>query len=347
MRAVQVVGPDLGVSGLRASTIDAPVAGPGEVVVEVVAVSASRLDLTALGHSAMGQQNSFPRTLGGDPAGVIVAVGEGVEGSRVGSRVVVKPNLFCGECEECLAGAEADCRSQVVLGLRRDGGAAEAVVVPARSAFGLPDAVTFVDAAAAVHTFPVALHMIRVAGGISTGDVVVVTGAAGAVGSATVQLVAALGGRVVAVVQDEAQARFIGDLKAHAVVRVDERTLSQAVHDVCPDGVNLVIDTTGAAAVLGEAIDTLGWRGRAVTCAGASQPRLSLDTGAFYRRRLALFGSASSDVRDVVDSLDLLAAGSITPKIGRVYPFDDFRQAYASLVDPTRNGKVVIRVRDE
>ncbi len=346
MRAVQALGADLGVDGLRSSTIDAPVAGPGEVLVEVVAVSASRLDLAALGPSAMGRENSFPRTLGGDPAGVITAVGDGVEASRVGSRVVVKPNLFCGECAECVGGAEADCRSQVVLGVRRDGGAAETVAVPARSAFELPDSVSFVDAAAAVHTFPVALHMIRVAGGISVGDSVVVTGAAGGVGTAAVQLVTALGGRAVAVVQDEAQAVFIDDLQAHAVARVDERTLTEAVQEGCPEGANLVIDTTGVAAVFGEAIETLGWRGRAVTCAGGSEPRLSLDTGAFYRGRRALFGSAASDVRDVVDCLDLLSAGSISPKIGRVHPFDEFRRAYASLADPTRNGKVVIQVRD-
>jgi D-arabinose 1-dehydrogenase-like Zn-dependent alcohol dehydrogenase len=69
--------------------------------------------------------------------------------------------------------------------------------------------------------------------------------------------------------------------------------------------------------------------------------------GAFYRGRRALFGSAASDVRDVVDSLDLLANGSIKPKVGSIHRFEEFQQAYHALADPARNGKVVIQVRVE
>ena len=147
-----------------------PTPGPGEVLVEVEAVSASRLDLLMLNGATFGPGVMLPRTLGGDPAGrILAAVGAGVDPSphrRAGRR---QAQHLLRDVHLCATGREADCRAQTVLGLHRDGGAADLVVVPARSAFPIPDGVSSTTAAAAVHTVPVALHMLRVAGGVPTG----------------------------------------------------------------------------------------------------------------------------------------------------------------------------------
>lgn len=333
-----------GLDGLALADRPVPEPGPGEVLVSVEAVSASRLDLLMLNGAAFGPDVTLPRTLGGDPAGRIAAVGHDVDVRRVGERVVVKPNIFCGSCELCAAGHEADCRAQTVLGLHRDGGAAELVAVPARSAFALPDDVSMSVGAAAVHTVPVALHMIRVAGGIGPGQPVVVTGAAGAVGSAAVQLVSALGGRAIAVVQDAAQEEFVAALSPAAVIRLDHETLADGVRRVESGGAALAVDTTGVPAVFGAAIDALGWGGHAVTCSGAPSAVAELNLSDLYRLRRTVHGSAASDVADVVDALTLVAAGAVRPQVGVVLPLLDFRDAYAAVLDPARNGKVVMEV---
>ena len=344
MRAVQVLQTGRGLDGLSMAERPEPVPGPGELLVRVEAVSASRLDLLMLNGATFGNAVTLPRTLGGDPAGRVEAVGEGTSTARLGQRVVVKPNLFCGHCERCAAGHEADCRDQPVLGLHRDGGAADLVTVPERSAFVLPDALSFQVGAAAVHTVPVALHMIRVAGGVETGTPVVVTGAAGAVGSAAVQLVRALGGKALAVVQDAAQEAFVAALEPHAIIRLDRTGLAAGVRQVAPDGAALAVDTTGVAAVFPELIDALGWGGHAVTCAGAPGARPELSLSDLYRLRRTVHGAAASECADVNDGLDLVARGAVTPQIGVVVPLPEFRMAYGAVTDASRNGKVLMEV---
>ncbi|MEO6510753.1 MAG: alcohol dehydrogenase catalytic domain-containing protein [Nocardioides sp.] len=344
MRAVQVVERGLGLDGLALADRPAPEPGPGEVLLEVAAVSASRLDLLMVNGTTFGPDVVLPRTLGGDPAGRIAAVGPGVEPQRVGERVVVKPNIFCGTCAWCSSGREADCRAQTVLGLHRDGGAADLVVVPARSAFVVPGGVSATTAAAAVHTVPVALHMLRVAGGVEPGRVVVVTGAAGAVGSAAVQLVTALGGRAVAVVQDSEQAAFVAGLAIAGVVRLDRESLADGVRRLVPAGADVAVDTTGVPDVLGACVDALAWGGHAVTCSGAPTAVAQVNLSDLYRLRRSLHGSAASDVADVREALALVASGQVRPQLGVVVPLAEYRAAYGAVLDPARNGKVVMEV---
>jgi NADPH:quinone reductase-like Zn-dependent oxidoreductase len=265
-------------TGLQVSEVPVPSPGHGEVLVEVHAVSASRLELeqTMTGRG-LGAVVRPPRVLGMDPSGVIVAAGPGAGQRRVGERVAVKPNLVCGVCAWCKNDGEADCPDQGVLGAHRDGGAAEFVTVPAVLAFPLADGLGFEQASAAVHSASVALHMLRTAG-VGAGDAVLVLGASGAVGSAATQLAAHLGAQV-----------------------------------VTEGPVRAVIDTTGDGRLLSAAMDQLGWKGTAVTCAGRGIPA-TVDLAALYRDRRTLAGVAASDFGDVRDALALAAAGAVSPR---------------------------------
>jgi NADPH:quinone reductase-like Zn-dependent oxidoreductase len=293
-------------TGLQVADLPVPSPAAGEVLVEVHTVSASRLELeqtmTGIGLGAVVQP---PRVLGMDPAGVIVSAGPGVDQRRIGQRVAVKPNLVCGTCSWCAAGSEADCPVQGVLGVHRDGGAAEFVTVPAFLAFPIADSLSFTQATAAVHSASVALHMLRTAG-VAADDPVLVLGASGAVGSAATQLAKHLGARVVS----EGPARA-------------------------------VIDTTGDGTLLAAAIGQLGWKGTAVTCAGRGIPA-TLDLGALYRNRLSLGGVAASDFADVRDALALAAAGAVSPRIAATFPLAKAAAAYAALADRSTPGKVLM-----
>jgi NADPH:quinone reductase-like Zn-dependent oxidoreductase len=332
VRAVVLTRQGAGPDGLAVTDVPEPAPAPGEVLIGVRAVSASRLELEqTMTGTGLGAVVRLPRVLGMDPAGVIVAAGDGVDPDRVGQRVVVKPNLVCGHCGYCLAGAEADCPDQGVLGVHRDGGAAWLVTVPAPLAFPIADTLEFGTAAAAVHSVSVALHMLR-ATAISDEqgpESVLVLGASGAVGAAAVQLARHSGASVLAAVSHPGAGEIgYADLPA-------------AVRSLAPDGVRAVIDTTGDGAILSAAIDTLGWKGTAVTCASRNGPA-QVDVGALYRWRRSLTGVAGTDFADVRDALALVADGTVTPRVAATFPLAEARAAYTALADRSRPGKVLL-----
>ena len=333
---------------LRVEESGRPVTGQDEVLVQVHAVGVNQLELAVMNGARLGPPALLPRTVGIDPAGVVVAQGGAVVGDRVGERVAVKPNVPCGECGFCADGAEADCRRQQVVGVHRDGGAADYVAVPARVAIPIPGQVPFTVAAAAVHSVPIALHMIRRAGGVRPGDTVLVTGATGALGCAALQVAAALGGKVLAGALNDEPVDDLPGLGATAVLtygRDDAGGLAEQVRGHAPDGVAIAIDATGSGPLISAGVRSLAWAGQAVFAAALPGARLDLDPRELYTRRLTLHGSAAADYADVRDGLALVADGTVKPPVAAEFPLPEVADAYAMAGRRDHVGKVVLHVR--
>ena len=113
-------------------TVPDPQPASGEVVVRVEACGLNHLDLW-VEEAGLPLALQLPRTAGGEIAGAIAALGADVAEWRVGDRVAIQSNLFCGDCEYCRRGDESLCLDGRLLGVQRDGGFAEQVLVPARS----------------------------------------------------------------------------------------------------------------------------------------------------------------------------------------------------------------------
>jgi D-arabinose 1-dehydrogenase-like Zn-dependent alcohol dehydrogenase len=329
-----------GLDGVTVSTIEEPSPAAGEVAVQVRTVGVNQLDLNVISGFGPGAAAKLPRVLGLDPAGTIVAVGDGVEVGRIGERVVVKPNISCGECPRCLAGREADCPTQTVVGVHRDGGAAEVMVVPARNAFDrlgiAPDVAT-----AAVHSVSIALNAIETAD-IRAGERVLVTGASGTLGGAAVAIALHRGADVVAASRSALQAPAdVRTIRAADAAELVSR-LGAAHSD--GRGFDVVIDVSGHGPTLGAGIAALGWGGRAVFCAASVDHRLELDTREFYLRRKRLIGVASADYAQVRRALGLVRDGIVVPPIAARYEFDEIARAYREFPD-SGGGKVIIDVQ--
>src|ERR1041385_1154127 len=184
MKAVQLIAHGTpGTFELR--ELPEPQPAPGEVVVQVQACGLNHLDLW-LEAGALPVPASLPRTPGCEIAGRVLAVnmssvrtalplpvrnerGEGEEAGvlpvakdihpwKPGDRVAVQSNLFCGQCEYCARGEESFCLNNIILGVQRDGGFAEKVVVPARALVPLPDGVSFEASAALTLAGSTAMH---------------------------------------------------------------------------------------------------------------------------------------------------------------------------------------------
>ncbi|HEY3284030.1 MAG TPA: alcohol dehydrogenase catalytic domain-containing protein [Armatimonadota bacterium] len=181
MRAVRLRG-----GALRLEEMPEPVAGPGEVVVDVAAVSVCASDVHYVEQGGIGglvPPDGF--LLGHEVSGVIVAVGPGVSPERVGERVAIEPGRSCGECRECVSGAYNLCRQMAFFGTPpTDGALCDRVVCDARLAFPLPESLTLAEGAL-MEPLSVGIYSAEQAG-IRPGETAVVLGC-GAVGLSALQ----------------------------------------------------------------------------------------------------------------------------------------------------------------
>lgn len=317
---------------------DVPVPEPGtdEVLVEVHAVGVNQLERQVMAGALLGRPSLSPRTVGLDPVGVIVS------GDRAGERVAVKPNVPCGACGFCTAGHEADCLDQRVVGVHRDGGAADYVVVPSSVAFPIGD-IPFAQAAAAVHSVPIALHMIRRAG---ISDTVLVTGAAGALGCAAVQVASALGAQVIAGVLEGEPVEELHKLGADEVISYP-RSGAGLFEAINPYKVGLALDCTGSGTMIDIALRSVRWAGSVVVAAALPESSFTVDTRLFYTRRITLYGCAAADFADVRDGLDLVASGRVRPPVAATFPLEEIAAAFDMAGRRDHLGKVILAVRNE
>lgn len=333
MRAAVLTRHDL--NGL--TVVDAPIPQPaaGEVLVRVETVGVNQLDLNVVAGIGPGAQARLPRVLGLDPAGTIVDVGDGVNEGRIGESIVVKPNIACGICARCANGDEADCPTQAVVGVHRDGGAAEYLTVPERNAIrrGALDAA---QATAVVHSASIVVNAFRTIA-LSAGERVLVTGASGTLGRAAVGIALSCGAQVVAA--SRRVPSTLGD--ETVIVAPDARALGEALKG--EGGFDVAIDVTGHGPTLSAAVGALGWGGRAVFCSASVDPDVRIDARDFYLRRKQLRGVASARYDDVVEALALAEQGAVPDLVGTRRPLAEIADAYREFAN-TREGKVIIDV---
>ena len=175
-----------------------PSPGPGEVLIEVRSVGVCGSDTHYFDHGRIGDHVvTGPLVLGHESAGVVVAVGDGVDPARVGERVAIEPGIPCRSCAQCLAGHYNLCPDMVFHATPPvDGTLAEYVTHLASFAFALPDSVSL-DEGAMLEPLSVGIWACRRAG-VAPGARVLITGA-GPVGQLAAQVAVAFGASEVVV----------------------------------------------------------------------------------------------------------------------------------------------------
>lgn len=322
--------------------LPAPEIGPDEVLLEVKAAALNRLDLWVV-EGWPGLRLDFPHILGSDGAGVIVAVGEQVEGFQVGDRVVVNPTLSCGRCDFCRAGRENLCDEFKIIGEHVPGFFAQLAAVPARNLLALPDHVSFAEAAAASLVLVTAWHMLVVAGRLRAGEDVLVVGAGGGVNSAAIQIARLAGARHIYVVGSTAaklaQAEALG---ADVLINRSEGDWGRALYAATGRrGVDVVVDNVGAA-TFHTSLRSLKKGGRLLTVGNSTGPRFELDNRYLFARHLTIIGSTMGTQRDYETVMGLLFAGRLQAVVDTVYPLSEGVEALRRLERGDVAGKLVL-----
>ncbi len=319
-----------------------PVPGPDEAVVRVRACGLNRLDLW-LEEAGLPVPIQLPRTPGGEISGEVSAVGNAVTDWKVGDRVAVQSNLFCGKCEFCARGDESICLNSQLLGVQRDGGFAEQVVVPARVLARLPDGVSFEDSAALTLAGSTAMHMLTRRTSVKAGDWVLAIGASSGVGSNAIQIAKGLGAHVITTGSTAAKRQLGLALGAEFAIDSTLPDWAAEVRKITNKrGVDVVVEHVGGDVLL-QAFNCLARGGSIVTCGATAGREVPLKLWGMFVREQKLVGSYGRSRADIIKTLDWAAHGKIKPAIDRVFPLANAAEAFAALRNRQVMGKVIIK----
>jgi NADPH2:quinone reductase len=309
---------------IAVTDIDPPRLGAGEVRVRVHIGAINFPDLLVIANTYQ-MSAPLPFVSGSEFAGVVHEIGDGVTGLTVGQRVF----------GSCFIGAFAD-----------------EVVVGAGAVTSIPDDVDDRVAAAFGVAYKTAYHVLRSVAALQPGEELIVLGAGGGVGSAAVQLGAAMGATVTAVASSPEKLEAARACGATRLIDHSAGDLRQALREALRDGADVVVDPVGGD-LAEPALRALHYGGRFVTVgyAGGAIPRIPLNLVllkgihilGFQFRDFAMHqpGDMARNEREL---LELLAEGRAAPLIGAEFDLADVAAALSLVADGKAVGKVLLRV---
>ncbi len=310
-------------------------------MVQVAACGLNRLDLW-LEEAALPVAVQLPRTPGGEAAGTVVSVGDGVTGWRAGDRVAVQSNLVCGHCEFCRRGDESLCLEGRLLGVQCDGGFAERCLVPASALVRLPAEVDFVTSAALTLAGSTAMHMLTDRSQVEPGQWVLVMGGASGVGSAAIQIARGLGARVVTTASTPDKQLWCEALGAEAVVDAGAADWPAQVRRITAKrGADLVVEHVGGV-VFERLFECLARGGTVVTCGATAGRVVQLNLWPLFVKQQRIVGSYGRTRRDMLTTLEWAAAGRLKGAVDEVLPLARGAEAFTRLRERRVKGKLVL-----
>jgi NADPH2:quinone reductase len=300
-----------------------PKPAPGEVLIAVKAAGVNFPD-TLIIQNKYQFKPPLPFTPGGEVAGVIEALGEGVTGFSVGQRVIA----FTGW-----------------------GGFAEKIAADAKRVLPMPEQMPFDIAASFVMTYGTSYHALKDRAALKAGETVLVLGAAGGVGLAAVEIAKALGARVIAAASSKEKLAVCRDHGADELIDYGSADLRESIKALTGgQGVDVVYDPVGGK-FSEAALRGMAWRGRflVVGFANGEIPSIPLNLtllkgcsivgvfwGDFTRRE------QKASARDLSELMELLAGGKLRPLVSAKYRLDQVAEALNSVMQRRVTGKIVL-----
>ncbi|MFT4120006.1 NADPH:quinone oxidoreductase family protein [Bradyrhizobium sp.] len=315
-----------GPKDLRVSEIDAPKPAGDEILIDVHAASVSFMDqLMVSGLYQMRPPTPF--VPGTEASGVVVAVGEKVSKFKPGDRVA--------------------CSSWT-------GGYAERMIAKESKSVWLPDGVAFEAAATVLHNYGTAYYALVERARAQPGETVFITGAAGGVGLAAVDLGRHLGLRVIAGVGSDDKAALVRRYGAADVINYRTGNLRDLIKQVTGgEGIDLGLDNVGGA-IFEQMARLMKWGGRLMPIGFTSGEIPSIPMNLPLLKNYSIIGvfvgawaeKFSAEAARMNDTLvQWLAEGQIRPHIDRVLPLEEAGDAMQAVADRTVQGRIVLRIR--
>ena len=272
----------------------------------------------------------FPRTLGHEPVGEIVVVGEGVISRKVGDRVGVPWfQASCGRCEWCLRGKPMFCAQQIGTGIGIQGSHAEYMVAYADATMLLPDGLAYEQAAPVFCAGYTVWSGLRWANPKPRERIAVV--GIGGLGHLALQYSKAAGFETIAITHSKDKEELAHKLGADVVVS-DGQGLRGA------GGADVILATSNSYKAAADTLRGLRPDGRLMFIGGSDEPFTIPSPGEFLANRHQIIGSSQNGREYLYEALDYVAKGKVKV-MAETFPLDDIADAYEKVA----NGKVRFR----
>jgi NADPH:quinone reductase-like Zn-dependent oxidoreductase len=331
---------------LRYGEVDRPEPGGGEVRIRMRAVALNHLDLFVR-NGLPGIAQTFPHVVCADGAGEIDAVGSGVDGGRIGEKVVVQPGLFCGRCESCRAGEQSLCAKFRLLGEHAPGTAGEWAVVPEANVHPKPERLSWAEAAAFPLAYLTAWRMLVGRARLRVGEEVLIHGIGGGVALAALQIAKLAGARAFVTSSSPAKLERARELGADALIDYRATDVEKEIRRLTGKrGVDVVVDSVGEATWM-TSLRSVAKGGRIVTCGATSGPNPAEEIRLVFWKQISILGSTMSSVAEFERLLRAVAAGELRPVVDRIFPLAEAPEAFARLEKGEQVGKIVLAIREE
>ena len=301
-----------------------PEPGKGQVKVRVKAAGLNFPD-TLIIEGKYQIKPELPFSPGGEMAGEVLAVGEGVQRFKPGQRV---------------------------MGLTGYGAFAEEILVPENQLIPVPDGMNDHTAAAFSMVYGTSYHALKQRANIQPGETLLVLGASGGVGLAAVELGKAMGATVIAAASSAEKLAVAKEAGADDLINYAEEDLKDALKQRYPKGVDVIYDPVGDK-FTEAAIRNMAWNGRLLIVGFAAGDIPKIPANLALLKGCSIIGvfwgaftqkEPQTNIQNIMELMQLFNQGKINPRISQVFPFEEYEQALAALTSRTAKGKVVLDI---
>ena len=351
---------------MRLETVETPAAGPGEVIVRVMAAGVNYNNVWA----CLGQPVEVFRYTGddfhiggSDASGIVAAVGPGVTRWKPGDEVVVHCNQSCGECPECNGLDPMACSQQKIWAYESNWGSfADYCLVQAQQLLPKPAHLTWAEAASYGLVYFTAYRMLVDQAALEAGHNVLVWGAGGGLGSMAIQLCRLYGANAIAVVSSEDKADLVRRLGAHEVINRRDYALTDDAGQPNLDEVkrfgkavraatggvdcDIVFEHVGSATFF-TSVFVCRTFGKIVTCGATSGFSLTFDVRYLWMRQKTIIGSHFANAYQAYRANQLIDQRKILPVLSRTFPFEECPEPHQMMRENAHLGKMVVLVGAE
>lgn len=296
---------------LEVADLPEPEINTNEVLIQVHACGICGSDIH--GYDGSSGRRIPPLVMGHEAAGIVSAIGPGVEGLQVGDRVTFDSTVWCGHCHFCRKGRPNLCDNRRVLGVscddyRQYGAFAEYVSVPAHIVYRIPESLPF-EHAAMIEAVSVAVHAVNRTP-IELGDSAVIVGS-GMIGLLVIQAAKLAGcSTIIAVDLNEQRLELAKELGATATINAGSGDVVSQVQELTQGrGADVTFEVVGATQTIRTSIDATR-KGGTVTLVGNLSPNIELPLQSVVTRELNVLGSCASN-GEYPECIELLSHGDI------------------------------------
>ncbi|MQX52228.1 NADPH:quinone oxidoreductase family protein [Alcanivorax sediminis] len=304
--------------------IASPEPGKGQVKIKVKAAGLNFPD-TLIIEGKYQIKPELPFSPGGEMAGEVIAVGEGVKRYQPGQRV---------------------------MGLTGYGAFAEEILAPESNLIPVPDGMDDHTAAAFSMVYGTSYHALKQRANIQPGETLLVLGASGGVGLAAVELGKAMGATVIAAASSAEKLAVAKEAGADDLINYVEEDLKDALKQRYPKGVDVIYDPVGDK-FTEAALRNMAWNGRLLIVGFAAGDIPKIPANLALLKGCSIVGvfwgaftqqEPQANIQNIMELFQLFGQGKIKPRISQVFPFEEYEQALAALTSRTAKGKVVLEV---